>query len=258
MAAADEVRLAESFQAQQRALSSSLLRQIVELIEALLNLGDVDRSWEAVRRAIGALVRDQRRASADFGALYYRQARTAAGLPAAPALGRPRPLSPERLEKSLDSAGLGVYYRSIRLNLPPEVARDRMVVAVSGAATRLALEGGRDVVENSVREDEDALGWARVGDGDSCAWCLMLISRGSVYRSAQSAGSVAAGGELYHDHDGCQVVPIFDPESPLLARADELYTLWREVTAGNSGEEARKAWRRYWEGRGEPAEPALT
>jgi hypothetical protein len=126
-----------------------------------------------------------------------------------------------------------------------------MAVTVTGTATRLALEGGRDVVENSVREDDDALGWARVGDGDPCGWCAMLISRGAVFKSAVTAGSAAHGGELYHDHDGCQVVPIFDRDSPLLARADELYAQWRRVTAGHSGEAARKVWRRYWESRGD-------
>jgi hypothetical protein len=71
-----------------------------------------------------------------------------------------------------------------------------------------------------------------------------------VYRSAVTAGDVRYGGEKYHDHDGCQAIPIFDPQSPILDRADELYEQWREVTAGHSGAEARKVWRRYWEGRG--------
>src|SRR5690606_34475514 len=70
-----------------------------------------------------------------------------------------------------------------------------------------------------------------------------------VYRSAVTAGDVRYGGEKYHDHDGCQAVPIFDPQSPILDRADDLYQQWREVTAGHSGAEARKVWRRYWEGR---------
>lgn len=257
MAAADEVRLANEFQARQRALSAGLVRQIVEILQIILNLSDFDGTWPAARRALAQVIRAERRASADLGAVYYRQARSAAGLPAATSVGRPRPLSPERLEKALDGAGPAVFRRSLRLGATPADALDRIAVTVSGTATRLALEGGRDVVENSVREDDDALGWARISDGDPCAWCAMLLSRGAIYKSAKTAGSVAHGGELFHDHDGCQVVPIFDRDSPLVAQADDLYEQWKRVTAGHSGAEARKAWRRFWDSRG-AADPALT
>ncbi len=257
VAAADETRLAGDFQARQRALSAGLVRQIVEILQIILNLGDFDGTWPAARRALVQVIRAERRASADIGAVYYRQARSAAGLGAATSVGRPRPLSPERLEKALDGAGPAVFRKSLRLGATPVDALDRMAVTVSGTATRLALEGGRDVVENSVREDDDALGWARISDGDPCAWCAMLLSRGAIYKSAKTAGSVAHGGELFHDHDGCQIVPIFDKNSPLVAQADDLYEQWKRVTSGHSGAEARKVWRRYWDGR-DAGEPALT
>lgn len=82
-----------------------------------------------------------------------------------------------------------------------------------------ATGGHGDTVEN-IR------GWARVATGrETCAWCLMLVSRGPVYRSAENAGldlddlnainMTAAGedvsGAMQEWHDGCDciVVPVF-------------------------------------------------
>ncbi len=50
--------------------------------------------------------------------------------------------------------------------------------------------------------DPEAAGWQRVGDGDSCGFCLMLISRGAVYTSE----SVKFGA---HDWCNCQAGPSF-------------------------------------------------
>ena len=36
-------------------------------------------------------------------------------------------------------------------------------------------------------------------------FCLMLISRGPVYRSEDTAGA----GSAYHDHCDCRIVPVF-------------------------------------------------
>jgi hypothetical protein len=152
----------------------------------------------------------------------------------------------------LDGAGIFTYRRSLRLGASPDEARDRSAVTLTGTASRLALEGGRDVIEGTVLADDEALGWARIGDGDPCAWCAMLISRGAVYKSAVTAGDANRGGERYHDHDGCQAVPVFDYSSPYQQAAEDLYEEWQRATAGHSGEAARKAWRKHWDARNTP------
>lgn len=49
-------------------------------------------------------------------------------------------------------------------------------------------------------------GWARVPTGaETCAFCLMLSSRGGVYRSQQVA-STGFSGKKYHGHCDCQPV----------------------------------------------------
>ena len=253
MPAAEQRRLAAQFQAEQNRISAILTRDVVTLLTALLALADPDGSWPALKIALKALIRDRRSLSAQSAGPYYRRLRAEAGIPGEVALAPPRELTEERLDKALDSAGLYVYRQSLRLGAHPEQARDRAGITLSGTASRLALEGGRDVIEATIKADDEAIGWARISDGDPCAWCAMLISRGVTYRSAVTAGDVRYGGERYHDHDGCQAVPIFDPNSPLLDQADELYQQWRKVTAGHSGAEARRVWRRYWEHRDDEA-----
>ena len=57
----------------------------------------------------------------------------------------------------------------------------------------LGILGGSQVAPKpklrSVQTANDVQGWARVATGDeTCAWCLMLVSRGPVYSGADTAG----------------------------------------------------------------------
>jgi hypothetical protein len=76
-------------------------------------------------------------------------------------------------------------------------------VRTSGAITRHILDGGRDTILGSVERDEQALGWARVTDGDPCYFCLTLAGRGPVYKTEQTADFQA------HDHCGCTAEPFY-------------------------------------------------
>lgn len=92
-------------------------------------------------------------------------------------------------------------------------------------------------------------GWARVATGrETCAWCLMLISRGPVYLGADTAGlnisdrdaidMVAAGEDVgdymdeWHTGCDCKVVPVFKISEwsgrDAWKRAEDL---WNEATA---------------------------
>jgi hypothetical protein len=101
--------------------------------------------------------------------------------------------------------------------------------------------GGQTILENlTVQREvfEPVQGWARVATGrETCAWCLMLVSRGPVYDNAASAGLQPGGlededvvdmfeadQENYFDdltphmdewHVGCdcKIVPVFDKKN---------------------------------------------
>jgi hypothetical protein len=121
-------------------------------------------------------------------------------------------------------------------------AFSRMSVTVDEAA----LQDGRNTVMMNAERDRARTRFARVPVGKTCAWCLMLASRGAVYRSAASAGAA----RQYHGGDcDCQPVPSWDGGKDLPPSYDEghLYDLYdRGRTAARSGDprEIAKAIRR--------------
>jgi hypothetical protein len=80
---------------------------------------------------------------------------------------------------------------------------------IRAAAEGLVARGARGTVERSAT----TVGryWRRVTDGDPCAFCAMLASRGPVYGSKQTAETRAADGRRYHDHCGCTAVEAVGP-----------------------------------------------
>ncbi len=77
---------------------------------------------------------------------------------------------------------------------------DRM----SGSVQRYVSQAGRDTIVTSVRRDHSRPTFARVPHGaHPCDFCLMLASRGAVYRSEESATG-------FHDHCGCTPTPMWN------------------------------------------------
>lgn len=67
-----------------------------------------------------------------------------------------------------------------------------------------------------------SIGWRRVSDGDPCAFCAMLVTRGPVYTSRDKAlhttnpapGIPAGTLHKYHPHCGCTVEIVYDDWQP--------------------------------------------
>lgn len=255
MPSGEQAALAAQYMAQQRLLSTTLTRDMVILIRALFSFNDPGASWPGLKMAADAMIRDRRRTSADLAGPYYQRARLMAGATGHIVPAEPLELAADRVDATLNATGIATFQEAIKAGADPPKARDRMAVTFTGSASMMALEGGRQVVHETVQEDDEAIGWARVGDGDPCAFCAMLISRGVVYRSAKTAGRnankrfVGEGMFKFHNHDGCQAIPVFDPEDPVLKQADDLYDQWLAQTSGHSGKAAIREWRRYWDNR---------
>lgn len=251
--AADQARFAEQHRRAQALIAAALTRDLARLWRTLFRPSNPGPSWRAVRMAATALVRDRRGQSAVVAGRYYRASRQAAGAAGRARLAPPMDLPEERLLANLDATGIGSYSRAVRAGATPSKAGDAAAVNLSGAGTRLALEGGRSVVAGTAKADAEAIGWARVTDADPCSWCLMLASRGAIYRSAETAGRLkndrftGDGQFKFHDHCGCAAAAVWSPDDPVLDRADDLYDRWQSVTSGFSGNDAVNAWRRYWE-----------
>lgn len=71
---------------------------------------------------------------------------------------------------------------------------------IEGGTQRRIANFARLTVSGSSVADPQARGWKRVGDGSSCSFCSMLLSRGAVYTEATADFHA-------HDHCGCSAEP---------------------------------------------------
>lgn len=126
-----------------------------------------------------------------------------------------------------------------------------------------ALQPIKSVERQTSRAPSIVKGWARVATGkETCGWCIMLVSRGPVYKSAKTAGAslsdtdamhLTGAGEFdpsehmlgWHTGCDCKVVPVFkldDWEGKDRYEAAE--RLWHKATRNYSGNDATNAFRR--------------
>jgi hypothetical protein len=191
------VTLAEQHRRRQLAIRAVTLRQILAIWPAF-DLTDIDRSWAAVQQSLTAVVWLRHRDSANLAAAYYQAARlaAAAGGSSVPVLASAPPL--EQLDRSLGYVG-----RIVPKNLIAAGRKDvaaQTLVHVSGAVSRLVLNGGRDTIAGSIKADPQARGWQRITSSKPCAFCEMLAGRGAIY-SKDSVDFAA------HDHCACGIAP---------------------------------------------------
>ncbi|WP_372344742.1 hypothetical protein [Streptomyces sp. KL116D] len=231
-----------------------MARTVLQVWRELMNPAKVDASWPAVRSALVPLVEQAREQSAALARSAYADVRSEAGVGDDGFRPKdPLPLLIERLERSLDVTGPVEFKKAIAAGKTPQQAMDAAAVRMVGTTQYLALEGGRQAMQRSISADEKATGWSRVTDGDPCAWCAMLASRGPVYKSAQTAGDPRQGGNTYHDHCACQAWPAFTLNEPFIGVAEKLYDDWLRETRGRGGKHAVNAFRRWWESEGRAA-----
>ncbi|AOQ29370.1 capsid maturation protease [Mycobacterium phage Cueylyss] len=165
-----------------------------------------------------------------------------------------------RNDRPLEGSTFEVFVK----NMDP--ARERMQQAETrgDALTHLTLRAvrevenaGRQQIIHAVENDPEPRvlrGWARVATGrETCAWCLMLISRGPTYVRAETAGLdldtehalelfenndqetyfADIGGEIKEWHTGCdcKVIPVFKNEDWFgKEAADRALDLWGDAT----------------------------
>lgn len=238
---AAQAYLADGFRSQVAIQAMFFLQQVMQLW-SLLDLDGVRSSWPAIETAIESLITQQFPAAAQAGNAYFLQARAAAGVPGpAPALEMPPALEQRLIRVTLQVTGPRALLKRIKAVQPvPEAARNTGVV-MAGAAMRLVMNGARQAVLQAVDADAKAVAWMRVTAADPCAFCAMLASRGPVYRTEQSAGFQA------HSRCRCVAAAVFSRADARALRDSDLYRQWQQATRGYGGQDAVRAWRRYWE-----------
>ncbi|MGZ6053967.1 MAG: VG15 protein [Isosphaeraceae bacterium] len=132
---------------------------------------------------------------------------------------------------------------------PPTALTD-LIAKVTGEPTPepAPAEEPAAPAESPSEEKRLVRGWARVATGrETCAWCLMLVSRGPVYSDAHTAGldlesdlaasmidhgaDVSEFMDQWHPNCDCKVVPVYKLDDwPGLEAQQRAEQLWIEAT----------------------------
>lgn len=117
---------------------------------------------------------------------------------------------------------------------------------LEGMLGRHVLQAARNTISDNTGRDPLRPRFARVPVGKTCAWCIMLGSRGFVYWSAESAGEF----EKYHDDCDCAIVPSWDADPKLagydIADLKEKYSEARKQADSSSETDILAAMRRLY------------
>lgn len=232
-ATAAAAKLTDAHRAIQLRLAAVTVRELLT-VWPLLDVEDLDRTFERWTRAVAPIVNRQRATSAEVAARYVRAFRTAEIGVDGPAM-RAAPLPTQQLVTSLLVTGPASIRARLAGGMAFEKAVDNARAGSAQAAMRHVLNGGRQTITTTVEQDDRALGWARVTSGKACAFCSMLASRGPIYKS-QSAQFQA------HDHCHCGAEPVYRSDAAWPKGSAELRDLWEQSTGGLAGDDARKAF----------------
>lgn len=112
---------------------------------------------------------------------------------------------------------------------------------VQGVVNNLVLGVGRQMTVRAVQEDRKARGWAREVEPGACSFCVLLATRGAVYKTDATASFRS------HPHCECMAVPVFGQYEPTaeIRHAQQLY----QQAKATPGVSTLKAFRQLVEGR---------
>jgi len=182
--------------------------------------------------------------SAYAARLWYEQARADAGLTNPYRLPIVDPPSQADIDRTFRALTADLWVPDGADRELVEVIKTETADALSDALSDLVLGTGREqTVEAIDRDRSPRIRYARVAEPDACAFCMMLATRGAVYRSSETAGDRI---DRYHPNCRCDVVAVFGrwDEPDEVRRARELY---ERVTQNVGGRGKARAFRRAWE-----------
>jgi hypothetical protein len=237
--------LTEAHRAIQIRLATGLARDLAVLWRPV-DPTDIRGTLEPFTRAGTAVTLNARRASASAAQTYYTMFRQVEGIPGAFSAALALEPAPEVLRGGLFGAGARGIMNGRRRGMSVTRAAQNGFVKASGAAIQIAANGGRETLLGAVNADPQAQGYQRVTDGDPCAFCQMIASRGIIAYDESSASFES------HGHCGCTAEPAFEG-SQISPRNATYRAEWEQATAGRSGADALSAFRSHLAGKSMPA-----
>lgn len=232
----------EEYAAQQALISAAVARYVASFAQFFVRPVLTVAEWLNVLQLVFPEIQRRREQSAELAREFYDAHRELyyPGLP--------------RNDRPLEGTEFPEFVKNmepVRQRMSQEDAPQDAVAALALRAVREVENAGRQQIIHAVSNDPSSTivkGWARVATGrETCAWCLMLISRGPVYLGASTAGldlddtsaqqMIAAGEDVsdymeqWHDGCDCKVVPVFDRQDWFgKDAADRADKLWIEAS----------------------------
>ncbi|MFE2973378.1 hypothetical protein [Streptomyces sp. NPDC059258] len=231
---------ADRYRAAQRGLSRLLVRDVRSLRRLILpsRLRTSMPDWFT---AMQEVVDQYARTSAALSAEFYDAQREAAGVPDSFTVPVPDPPPAEQTESSLRWATKDVWERDPEDPRTTDAQREPLEVRLAQAekkaeavAQKLVTDTGRGTVQEAVRQDRQAVAWARTAGLNACAFCRMLSIRGAVFK--QDTVDFQA-----HDGCHCMALPVYRGQRfELSDKAREWDRLYREYAAPFPGDQLRR------------------
>lgn len=250
------MRIAD-YRQRQDSITARALRIILAILFPFKNTPISRGTWESLMAGIFPIVVQARRESAILARTFYDEDRINHGLTDRFDINLPDyewDWFLEAMEPSYDS-----FARVVTTDGQFAQVGLRAIKEVENAGRKELIKAVRD--ENQSRKTR--IGWARVATGrETCAFCLMLVSRGPVYERGEDAGideekaleilddgaDQAALKELmtrWHPGCDCIAVPVRDIDSwegrDDWKRAEQI---WRDTTGSFTGRDKLNAFRR--------------
>jgi hypothetical protein len=189
--------------------------------------------------------------SASLASEFYDAQRVGAAVDDAFTVPLADPPPAEQSESSLRWATHDVWPQEGDAEAQREPLASRLAVAerrTEAVTQKLVADQGRETIRQAVRQDRQAVGYARAAALGACAFCRLMASRGMVYKSAGTAGRDAnerfsgdASVAKFHDDCHCGIIPVFRGQQfELSAHAQEWDRLYREYAAPFPGDQLRR------------------
>lgn len=224
---------AGTHQAAQAAIAASAARQVASLWQ-YIDLARLKTSLPEYATAVSAVTQQHGRAASSLAASFYEARRQESDVRGSFRVAPAEPAGTDQITSAIDWATKGLWSKS------PDVEGSQKLV--TGVVEKYSLDPGRFTIIDAVHNDRQSTGWARSVEPGACSFCLLLATRGAIYRSERTADFRS------HDHCRCHVEPLFGPYEPSaeIRRAQALYRSVKGTVRGPAA--VRRAFRQAVEG----------
>jgi hypothetical protein len=239
----------EEYAAQQAFISAATANYVLQLGQFFARTALSLAEWLNVLSLLFPEIQRQRDSSAALARVFYDSQRK---------IEHPELPRNDQLLESYSYESFVKNMDPVRQDMSRAESPDHALAALALRAVRDVENAGRRQIIKAVEDDPETKiirGWARVATGrETCAWCLMLISRGPVYLGVGRAGldldetsalasyrdktdlqtyfeEIEPLMEEWHDGCDCKVVPVFKRETWFGEQAaKQALELWNEAT----------------------------